>query len=473
MKKSKIKPGLGFALLGLGGLLGQASGADTPAITASSAAWQKPAWLTDLVMGVKESYDDNVLLVSGNGMPTQSSWITTASPKVGFNFAPLLGKQTTLQTLSLVYAPDFAIYHNAPSESYNAQKIANLVKGRAGDFSYSLDNAFLFNDGSRTAPTYAKDQAAAADELDKNRSAYATGAPRERREQIQERNTLVLQYDVDPFFIRPTASLLYYDLMTDWHNGATPGYAGYQNYVDRSDVNGGLDFGYKVTEDLAVTVGYRYGHQYQQALSPDIDTLKVNGQQAQSSADYQRLLLGVEGKPLTWLTVKLAGGPEFRDYNSAAPVNDDHPVNYYGEASLKATITTNQTVAFNYKHWQWVSSTGKLPYADNTYALTYHWNATRQLGLDLGAKYLFADYNSGAANLTGVTATSPGQSQRDDAVYSLTAGVSYAFTPNLSASLNYAYDLGRNQQDNLPLKGYADFRDYDHQMVSLGLQYKF
>jgi opacity protein-like surface antigen len=473
MKKSKIKNYLGLSLLGMGGLLSKASGADAPAVSTNSAAWQKPAWITDLVMGVKESYDDNILQVSGDGMPTQGSWVTTASPKVGFNFAPLLGKQTTLQTLSLVYAPDFAIYHNAPSESYNAHKIANTIKGKTEDFSYSMDNAFLYNDGSSTAPTYAKDQLSAADELDKNRSAYATAAPRERREQIQDRNTIVLQYDADPFFIRPTASLLYYDLMTDWHNNKERNYAGYQNYVDRSDVNGGLDFGYKVTQDLAVTVGYRYGHQYQQAMPDTIDTLTVHGQQAQSSADYQRLLLGVEGKPVKWLTMKLAGGPEFRDYNSAAPVNDDNPVNYYGEASLKATITTNQTVAFSYKHWQWVSSTGKLPYADNTYALTYHWNATQQLGLDLGAKYLFSDYNTGAANLTGVTSATPGQSQRNDAVYSLSAGVSYAFTHNLSANLCYTYDLGRNQQDNLPASGYADYREFDHQLVSLGLQYKF
>jgi hypothetical protein len=85
MKKSKIKNYLGLSLLGMGGLLSKASGADAPAVSTNSAAWQKPAWLTDLVMGVQESYDDNILLVSGDGMPTQSSWITTASPKVGFN----------------------------------------------------------------------------------------------------------------------------------------------------------------------------------------------------------------------------------------------------------------------------------------------------------------------------------------------------------------------------------------------------
>jgi hypothetical protein len=65
--------------------------------------------VTDLALGARESYDDNVLLVSGNGMAPKSSWVTTVSPKVGFNFAPLVGDQKTLQTLSLSYAPDFNI----------------------------------------------------------------------------------------------------------------------------------------------------------------------------------------------------------------------------------------------------------------------------------------------------------------------------------------------------------------------------
>lgn len=448
----------------------------------TNTTFTKPAWLTDLSAGVKESYDDNVLLVADKtpGLSPQSSWITTVSPKVGVNFAPLLGAQKTLQTLSLVYAPDFNIYHDASSENYNAHKLANAIKGKAGDFSFSLDNAFLFNDGSRTAPTYAWSQNATPAGLpsglwqaDKNRSCYATAVARERRKQIQDRATVVFQYDVGKFFLRPTASLLYYDLLTDWHNTSKDPCKGYQNYVDRADVNGGLDLGYKVAEDIALTVGCRYGHQYQQALPHDMDTLVVNGRQAQSSADYQRLLLGLEGKPLKWLTVKLAGGPEFRDYNSAAPVNNNHPVNYYGEAVLTAAITTSQTVSFNYKHWQWVSSTGKLPYADNTYALAYHWNATKQLGLDLAGKYAFADYNCGSASLTGGTATTAGQSQRNDAMDTLSAGVSYAFTSHVSASLGYAYDLGRNQQGNLPVTGYAGYRNFDHQFVSLGVQYKF
>jgi len=460
MKKT---PRLSYGLLAAATLLplasvGLAQNSAAPAPAATANGWQKPAWLTDLSAGVKESYDDNVLMVSGDGMKAKSSWISTVSPKVGVNVAPLLGHQTTLSALTLVYAPDFAALHNFPSESYDAHKISDSVKGKTGDLSYSLDNAFLYNDGDSVAPTYTGN--------DKNRSAYATAFARERLNQVQDRSTIVFQYDVNKFFLRPTASLLYYNLMTDWRN-----VSGYQNYASRSDVNGGLDLGYKVVPNVAVTVGYRYGSQYQQALPASVDTSSsatVNGRRTQSSSDYQRVLVGVEGQPWSWLTVKAAGGPDFRVYNAAAPVPDDNAIDYYGEGALVATLSARQNVSFTYKHWEWVSSTGKCPYADSTYALNYHVSATPKLGLDLGAKWLESDYTSGAAKLTG------NSSLRDDAEYSFTAGVSYAVTPHLSASLTYGCDLGRNRQD-LPasLATTVGFRQFDHQQVSLGVAYKF
>jgi hypothetical protein len=470
MKNAKTTIYSGLILFGVAGLLSKTHGAETPAVDSGSAAWQKPVWLTDLSLGAKESYDDNVLLVSGHGLAPQSSWVSTVSPKVGFNFAPLLGNQKTLQTLSLIYSPDFNIYHDAPSQSYDAHKIGDTIKGKAGDFSFSLDNAFLDNDGNQQAPIYALNQgAAAAGQYDKYRSTFAQSVPRERLAQIQDRAAALLQYDWDKFFIRPVAALLYYDLQTDWHNTGAAPWKGYQNYVDRYDVNGGADLGYKLTPTLAATLGYRYGSQYQQQLPGTIDA-----DNHYASSDYQRVLLGLEGKPWSWLNVKLAGGPDFRSYNSLAPVNDHNPVKYYGEAVLTATLTPSQTVTFNYKQWQWVSSTGKVPYLDSTYALAYHWKATKQLGWDLGGKVLEADYTGG--NEDGVTVKSQNSSLRDDVEYEVSTGVTYAFNTHFSANLAYTYDLGKNALNNLPAGNLAlssDYRNFEHQVVSLGLQYKF
>ena len=207
----------------------------------------------------------------------------------------------------------------APSQSYDAHKIGDTIKGQAGDFSFSLDNAFLYNDGNHQAPIYALNQisGAGANQFDQYRNVYAHAVARERLAQTQDRATVLLQYDWDKFFVRPVASLLDYNLMTDWHNTKNSPWMGYQNYVDRYDVNGGVDLGYKLTPKLAATLGYRYGSQYQQQFPA-----AITSDNHYSSSDYQRVLLGLEGKPWNWLNVKLAGGPDFRSYNSLAPVND-------------------------------------------------------------------------------------------------------------------------------------------------------
>jgi hypothetical protein len=416
----------------------------------------KPAYLKDLGLEVKEGYDDNVLAVSRLGMGAQASWITTISPKVVFDFAPLIGDSKTLQSATFSYTPDYNIYENTGSETYFAHKVGDTLKLKTGSFTAQIDNAFLYNDGNDDAPTYALNQT--ANQLDKNRSFFAQAIPRERRKQIQDRSTVSLQYDLGKFFIRPTASLLYYDLQTRFHNTSVAPYKGYQNWPDRNDVNGGADLGYHVVPDVALTLGYRYGHQYQQQFNHAIDADNHT-----SSSDYQRVLLGVEGKPASWLAVKLDGGPDFRDYGTLAAVNDRHPIKYFGEACITGTISKSQTLTFTYKQWQWVSSTGKVPYFDSLFNLNYHWSATKKLGFDLCGKIQEADFTSGNDGTTSL---------RDDRLYSVSGGIKYAFNAHVSASVNYSYDIAGNVLGN-PGVVAPDYRNFKRQTGSAGLQYKF
>ena len=433
---------------------------------------KKPEWLPQLSLGIKESYDDNVFGVSGNGMRPQNAWITSISPGVGFNFAPLLNPESSIQTLLLNYTPDFVFFalphkeapYNEPSQSYDAHKVGTVLNGAVDNFSYSVSNAFLYNDGSRNAPTYALNQLGATGEYDKYRDHYAYVPSRERANQIQDRETTSLTFDFGPAFVRPTDSLLLYDMNTVFHNSSKAPYEGYQNFPSRNDVNGGLDLGYKVVTNVALTVGYRYGSQYQQQFSPSITSDYTN----YSSSTYQRVLFGVEGKPWNWLELRLAGGPDFRDYNSHTPINNLHPTKYYGEASLTATITANQSLTFYYKQWQWVASTGFIPTWDSTYDLDYHWNLTKKVGFDLDAKIQQYDATGGNDVATG---TDP--SLRCDRLYTISPALTYAFTPQLSANLSYTYDAGNNELSNLPAANQAAYRNFIHQVVSLGLIYKF
>ena len=247
----------------------------------------KPAWLTELSAGLKESYDSSVFLSGvdprylppGYVVPAGSvaalrdrpSWLTTVSPRVGVNLAPLTGV-TWLQGLTLGYAPEVVRYQATPSEDYAAQRFTAGLQAKGEGWSAGAEEAFTFIDGSKYGPTYPGNYI----------TAYNIAAVRERREQIQDRLALTGRYDLGRWFVRPTASLLDYDLMTKALSSTV--YPGYMNYGSRYDVNGGLDGGYQLTSGLAATLGYRYGHQYQEQFS---------FMPFRADNDYQRVLAGM------------------------------------------------------------------------------------------------------------------------------------------------------------------------------------
>ena len=438
----------------MGGIIFSGAWTANATETTTTNLFQRPAWLTEASVSLKESYDDNVFFSGVDAPPAYevpagsvaalkdlSSRITTVSPKVEVNFAPLLGDQKTLQVLSLAYAPDFVTFHDQDSESYNAQKFSAALKAWTDSLSISADDSFTFVDGNEFAPVYPGGLY----------SAFATCAARERREQIQDKANITLQFNRGDCFFRPVATLLYYDLLTEKLN-----LPGYQNYADRYDVNGGGDVGCKITSHLAVTFGWRYGHQQQEqySFSP-----------YSSPNDYQRVLLGLEGSPWKWLAVKIQGGPDFRDYegNSSThitPVNDLHPVKYYCEALATAKFTAADTLTFKYKQWQWLSGSGKVPYFVSSYDLSYHRKLTNKLGFDLGGSILSWDYTVG--NLPAC--------QRKDLQYTATAGLGYAINSHISVNASCTLDWGRNNQNNIAS---PENREFDHRLFSLGAQCRF
>jgi hypothetical protein len=463
---------LGLGLAVLAAPVWSALAADAPAASATPAltksAITKPNWLTDFSLGVKETYDDNVYLEGNNSKSTgwpadysapngftaaekdKASFITTISPKIGFNFAPLIGDQTVLKSLTLAYSPDFNYYHSASTESYDAHRIITGAKIKYDSFSASIDNTFTVINGSDLGLVYPGSLL----------NAYASGTLRERRSQDQDRLNATAQYDVGDFFARPTASWLNYDLQSK----QLAGVSGYQNYADRYDVNGGADLGYKFIKNFAGTIGYRYGHQYQQAYDSKIDASQLS-----SSSDYQRVLFGFEGKPLSWLDFKLQIGPDFRSYGDHAPVNDRNYTTYYGESSVTATITPNDSITFKYKEFQWVSSTGKAPYFDSLFDLSYQRKIVEGLTFTVGGKLLESDYTSG---LTKLKADGGTTSLRDDGLWVLSAGAGYAFNKHASVNIAYNAFLGRNLQNGLA-NGVADTREYDDNQISIGANFKF
>ena len=424
--------------------------------TGSSHCGEKTPWLVDLSLTLKESYDDNVFLAGAalSALPTsytvppgsvaalkdESSWVTAVSPKIGFDAAPLIGAHLW-KALSLTYAPDFAIYHSAASETFEAHRFFASAKAKTDTLSLSVDDSFAYVHGNDVGPFYPGNLF----------SAIGIAAPRERREQIQDRGALAFQFTLGHCFIRPVAGLLYYDLMTFKTN-----VMGYMNYVDRYDVNGGADLGYQPGPELAFSLGYRYGYQYQE---------KFDFSPFNSSGNYQRLLAGICGHPWPWLEFNLLGGPDLRDYPQdtaprITPINDKHLTTYYGEASVSVKPTPKETLTFKYKQFLWVSSIGKVPYFDSSYVLSYQRPLIGPLSLELAGKLLSADYTVG--NLPAC--------QRDDLQYSMSVGLGYALGKHANLTFAYSCDLGRNGLEGFPN---PQVREYDHNLFSLGGCLKF
>ena len=412
--------------------------------------FSKPAWLTECSLGLKESYDNNVFLSGVNHPPAYTvpagsvaalkdaaSWITTVSPKIGVNFASLWGATNGQPQLALTYAPDFVLYHDQTSESYNAHRLLTTAKAGNDFATVNAENQFTYVDGNDSGPLYPGNFY----------SGFGTIFDRARREQVLETGSCSLQLNYGNMFFRAAAAWIYNDMMTRLDTTA-----GYQNYADRADVNGGADLGYKLTDDFAATLGYRYGQQYQQQYSFSTYC---------SDNRYQRVLIGFEGKPWSWLTLKFTGGPDFRNYAQTAPVNHSHLTEYYGEGQATATFSERDSVTFKYKYWQWLAGTGKVPYTDSAYELNYHRKLTDALGLDIGGKMLSWDFDDVRATVC----------RRCDQQYSATIGFTYTLSSHVTVNASWTLDFGRNAEENPNFD--PQTREFDRQLVSIGTQIKF
>lgn len=407
----------------------------------------KPKWLKEASVTVKESYDDNVFCseLRRGGVPPGSSacaveekhsWVTTISPKVTVDFAPLISSdpEDLVRSLTLGYLPEFVRYHDAQSESYMAERFASGLKLKCGDVSLTADQLFTYINGSSWAPTYPGASFY---------NAYVNSAVRERREQIKNNANVALQYDMDCWFVRGVGMLQNINMLTEQSANV-----GYENYVDRGDRHFGGDIGYKATTNFAVTAGYRLGEQHQEKLLGGVKS---------TSSEYHRLLLGMEGKPVNWLTAKVQAGPDFRNYDdcAVATVKDDHPVTFYADASLDAKLSPKDNVGLKYKQGRSVSSTGNNATEEYALDLTYAHKLTDQLTVLLGGRVLKADYRANVGNT------------RNDYDYIVNAGVRYAFTKNLSAELGHMLEMGRNADDSNAAND--ERRTFDRNVTSLSV----
>ncbi len=401
-----------------------------------------PNWLTAASVSATEGTDSNIYGVSSNlaGHPAIaniSSSYTTLSASFTVNLLADSGPRDSsfLKTLTVAYSADYIEYTAVAREDNLRNNLTFDSAGSSGAWSFSIDNPLLYVDGSRE------------DQLFNYYNNLGYGVVRERRNQIQERNTSFLRYDAAGWFVRAVDSATYYNLLIDQHN-PVGAYKGYANWINRDDVNAGLDLGFKITPDFAFVAGWRLGSQTQ--AHPYYSLVDVDN-------TYNRALLGFEGKPFSWLQAQLLTGPDFRRYSDTAHPGIAAPRHtwLFLQGQLTATFTPADTLTASEKVWHFVSSAGTSSIQETVENLTYKHVFSKELSASVGLKELGHRYDFPTV--------------RDDWTTSIPVDVTYALTRNLTVSADYSATTGHSHYPVALTPG----QSFEDNIVSLTLKVSF
>ena len=401
-----------------------------------------PNWLAAASVAVREGYDSNIYGVSDDlsGHPAianVSSSFTTLSASLTFNLLADPGPQigSFLRTLTFTYSAEYTLYAAAAREDNLRNTFTVDAAGQGGPWSFSIDNPLLYVDGSKE------------DEFFNFYNNLGYGAVRERRNQIQERNTSFVRYDASDLFVRAAGSATYYNLLIDEHN-PVGAYKGYANWVNRDDINAGLDLGFKLLPDFAFIAGWRIGQHTQAHTYYGL---------VDNDSTYNRALLGFEGKPLAWLQAQFVAGPDFRRYSNAAHLGltGDRHTWLYSQGQLTATLTPSDTLAASEKVWHFVSSAGVYSIQETSESLTYQHVFARRLAASAGLRVLGHRYDAPTV--------------RNDWTTSVPVDLTYRLAPGVSVSADYSATTGHS---HLPV-AVTPGQSFEDNVASLSLKASF
>jgi hypothetical protein len=417
-------------------------------------------WNVDLAL--KETYDGNVYLqdiaplpanvaaaeAAGlNAVPAKySSFITTIIPRFGAGYKPGAAFDVVAG-----YAPEIALYTSAEEEDYIAHRVTLNFGGKIKDATWELLNAPTFVEGGTIGPTFGRPGDCPA----------IGGVPlRDRRKQFVLRDSFRTTVPVSKWFVRPVASYYYHDFLTGQrlNPAVTANEYVYENYIDRSDVNGGLDVGYNVGRSTFAVLGYRYGQQNQYTGPNSANTAFTD---SPYDSSYNRVLFGVEGTPVSWLRLAALGGPDFRNWAPNTPAGFDRDrLVYWADVSVTVLPDKNDVVTLRYRNFEQPAFSSQSVYRDITYGAAW--------------KHKFGDHWAASAGFQLYIGNWLPPVYRDDWIYTPSAGLTYAYNQHLSAELTWSYDMVDNKTPTSdPGATYADGREFSRNLVSLAVKYTF
>ncbi len=402
----------------------------TPATPPTTPAAAKSPWTFSASMAVKEGFDDNVFLQDRGDQAGRESWVTSLLPSAGLAY-----QQSPAFRASVSYSPEVTFYHAERSEDYVAHRGAINLGGKVRNTSWDMLNGILVIDGSNLGPSFTGGGAIPA----------IGGVPlRDRRDAAIYRNTLKLTQTLGKAFVRPIFTSYVHDFQTEQHAPAGV-FAGYENYIDRYDIGGGLDAGYEIVAKTWLIAGYRFGHQEQGNLL---------GAASPYGNDYHRFLVGVEGTPTDWLKLAVLAGPDVRDFSSTTPAGFDRDeLLYYVDASISLMPTKRDTVTLAVRRYEHPAFGSHSMYEDIVYDLVYRHTFSGRFAAGAGFRIYGGDWQ--------------GPVNRDDWIYTPSATLTYTHDKHFSGELAYSYDWAESKVPD------TDAREFTRHLVSLGLKYAF
>ncbi|MBI5380739.1 MAG: hypothetical protein HZA31_02445 [Opitutae bacterium] len=402
------------------------------AVSASLQA-QTPSAQPSLVttsLTVREAYDDNVFLQSATALSDHESLVSSVA----------LNISATSQTgpefkATLSYAPEMVVFHSEKTENHLDHRVALNLAGKCGAWVWEAQNSVLAINGKNEGPSF----------LPGGDIPALGGIPlRDRRDADIYRNGVKATYTQGAWFVRPQFNAYVHDFQTVEH-ARVGAYAGYENFVSRSEVSGALDVGRKINSGLWLVGSYRYGHQQQK---------KLLGVKSPYSNNYQRLLVGVEGTVTPWLKASVLVGPDLRDFDANPnPAFNRKEELYFLDSTLTFTPTKTDTVTLTARRYEQPAFSSHSVYEDIVYDLAWRHQCASQVTAALGVKVYEGDWQ--------------GPVNREDWVYTYSASVSRAFTKQLSGDIAYSYDTVVSDIPN------TSAREFRRQILSVGLKYTF
>ena len=408
---------------------------------------------------VKETYDSNVYLQdnaptaanvtaaqAAGFRPVQAnkgSMVTTITPKLGFDYKP-----GAAFNLSAAYSPEIGLYYSAEHEDYVTHRGTLNFNGAVDKTSWEFLNAATYIQGSTQGPTFARPDDIPA----------IGGIPlRDRRAAFIFRNSFRLTQTVGDWFFRPVASSYVHDFKTDQRYQTTVEKAkfGYENYVDRQDVNGGLDIGYKAIKGTYLVAGYRYGRQDQLTL-PGVGGTTLN---SPFGNYYHRILLGVEGSLASWLKLAVMVGPDIRRFDAGTPAGFGRTkLLYYWDASVTVLPDKNDTVTVKSTRYEQPAFSSFSMYQDIKTDLAWRHKFNEQFSTQFGFTLYVGDWEQPV--------------NRDDWLYTPSAALDYNFNKHWSAELAGSYDWTDSKVSDTVEK-YTSSHEFTRELVSLSVKYVF